>query len=86
MTKSYSYRTIIEPDGKFFHGYVPALLGCHTFGKTIEETKKYLNEAIEGYLLSCMKHGDPIPNDTGFQSIETVSIPLFSRGSKKVYA
>ncbi|MCX6751498.1 MAG: type II toxin-antitoxin system HicB family antitoxin [Candidatus Nomurabacteria bacterium] len=86
MTKSYTFRTIIEPDGKFFHGYVPALLGCHTFGKTIEETKKFLNEAIQGYLLSCMKHGDTIPSDTGFQSIETVSIPIFSRGQKRVYA
>ncbi|MFZ1019591.1 MAG: type II toxin-antitoxin system HicB family antitoxin [Minisyncoccia bacterium] len=86
MTKSYTYRTIIEPDGKFFHGYVPVLRGCHTFGKTISETKKYLNEAIEGYLLSCVKHGDPIPSDLGFQSIETVSIPTFLRERKRAYA
>ena len=85
MIKSYTYRTIIEPDGKFFHGYVPALRGCHTFGKTIEETKRYLSEAIHGYLLSCVKHGDPIPSDTGLQSIETVSIP-FSTGKRRVYA
>jgi len=86
MTKSYTYRTIIEKDGKQYHGFVPSLLGCHTFGKTIEETKKHLNEAIQGYLLSCMKHGDPIPNDTGLQSIETVSIPIFSARRGKVYA
>lgn len=86
MTKSYTFRTIIEPDGKFFHGYVPALSGCHTFGKTIAETKKYLNEAILGYLLSCAKHGDPIPSDTGFQSIETVSIPISPSGQKRIYA
>ena len=59
--KSYSFRTIIEKDGKQYHGFVPALLGCHTYGKTIEETKKNLNEAIEGYLVSCAKHGDKIP-------------------------
>ena len=76
--KSYSFRTIIEKDGKQYHGFVPALLGCHTYGKTIEETKKNLNEAIEGYLLSCAKHGDAIPVDMGLQSIETVSIPIFS--------
>ena len=86
MTKSYTYRTIIEPDGNFFHGYVPALSGCHTFGKTIAETKKHLKDAIEGYLLSCIKHGDSIPSDMGFQSLETVSIPTFSRVSKRVYA
>lgn len=83
--KSYSFRTIIEKDGKQYHGFVPALLGCHTFGKTIDETKKNLNEAIEGYLISCAKHGDAIPTDTGLQSIETVSVPtLFPK--KKIYA
>jgi len=86
MNKSYTYRTIIEKDGKQYHGFVPSLPGCHTFGKTIEETKKHLNEAILGYLLSCKKHGDSIPSDTGLQSIETVSIPIFSIGREKVYA
>ncbi len=55
MTTSYTYRTIIEPDDKLFHGYVPALPGCHTFGKTITETKKYLKEAIELYVESLMQ-------------------------------
>ena len=83
--KNLTYRTIIEPDGKFFHGYVPALSGCHTFGKTIAETKKNLQEAIEGYVISCLKHGDILPLDEGFQSIETVSIPSkFFKG--KAYA
>ena len=84
--KNYSYRTIIEKDGKFYHGFVPALHGCHTYGKTIEETQKNLGEAIEGYLFSCLKHSEAIPNDTGFQSIETVSIPITSFQLKKSYA
>lgn len=50
--KYHTFRTIIEPDGKYFHGYAPALLGCHTFGKTIAETKKRLREAIAVYLES----------------------------------
>jgi len=84
--KTYSFRTIIDKDGKFYHGYVPALLGCHTFGKTIEETKKNLNEAIEGYILSSIDNGDSVPEDLGFQSIETVSVPFISKPNKKVYA
>ena len=73
--KSYSFRSIIEKDGKFYHGFVPSLPGCHTFGKTIEETRKHLSEAIEGYIVSCAKHGEHIPEDVGFQSIESVSVP-----------
>ena len=38
--QSYTFPTIIEKDGKQYHGYVPSLPGCHTFGKTTEETKK----------------------------------------------
>ncbi|MCX6717125.1 MAG: type II toxin-antitoxin system HicB family antitoxin [Candidatus Taylorbacteria bacterium] len=53
--KPYTYRTIIEKDGKYFHGFVPALLGCHTCGKTIDETKKRLREAIELYVESLME-------------------------------
>ncbi|MEX0918814.1 MAG: type II toxin-antitoxin system HicB family antitoxin [Candidatus Paceibacterota bacterium] len=47
--KNYTYRIIIEPDGKYFHGYVPALIGCHTYGRTLTETKKNLNQAISLY-------------------------------------
>jgi len=56
-----SFRTIIEKDGKFYHGYVPILPGCHTQGRTIEETRKHLREAITAYLFSLKKHNEPIP-------------------------
>jgi len=82
MTKSYTFRTIIEPDGKKFHGYVPALPGCHTFGKSVTETKKHLKDAIEIYIESLMQQNKFIPNDMSFESFETVSFPY----SRKVYA
>lgn len=77
---SYTYRIIIEPDGKQFHGYVPALSGCHTFGKTIEETRKNLREAIELYLETLIAEKTKVPSDLGFESFETISL------DKKVYA
>ena len=43
--KSYTYRVIIEPDGKTFHGHVPALPGCHTWGKDMDETREHLRDA-----------------------------------------
>ena len=48
--KDYTYRVIIEPDGNEFHGFVPALPGCHTHGRTIEETRANLREAMELYI------------------------------------
>ena len=76
--KTLTYRTIIEKDGKYYHGYVPALPGCHTQGDTIEETQKNLKEAIEGWLLVSEEMGWPIPEDNLIESLQTVTIPSHS--------
>ncbi|MEK7147788.1 MAG: type II toxin-antitoxin system HicB family antitoxin [Patescibacteria group bacterium] len=77
--KNYTYRTIIEPDGKYFHGYVPALPGCHTFGKTIVEAKKNLREAMELYLEDLKIDNEVIPDDKSFESFETISLKVNTR-------
>lgn len=73
-TKVLTFRTIIERDGKYYHGYVPSLPGCHTQGDTIEETRKNLKEAIEGILLVMKKYKQPIPSDEGIEVIETIDV------------
>lgn len=55
LMKIYTYRTIIEPDEVGYHGFVPLLKGVHTVGKTIEETKKNLEEAIRCHLEGLQK-------------------------------
>jgi predicted RNase H-like HicB family nuclease len=70
----YTFRTIIEPDEKkTFHGFVPSLPGCHTWGKTLEETKKNLKEAIEVYVASLIADRQPVPRETGLEFFETIS-------------
>ena len=54
---TYTFRTIIEPDEKGYHGFVPLLKGVHTVGNTIEETKKNLNEAIRCHIEGLLKDG-----------------------------
>jgi len=70
--KMLSYRTIIQKDGKYYHGSVPVLPGCHTQGQTIEETRKNLREAILGCLESRVAHNLPIPKEDSLETIETV--------------
>ena len=41
---------IIEDETGGYVAYVPALLGCHTQGDTIEEIIENIKEAIELYL------------------------------------
>ncbi len=61
-----TYRILLrkEPEG----GYtvlVPALPGCITYGKTIEEAIKMAKEAIELYLESMIENGEDIPTEEG---------------------
>ncbi|MBI4599234.1 type II toxin-antitoxin system HicB family antitoxin [Candidatus Uhrbacteria bacterium] len=70
----YTYRVIIEPDGKHFHAYVPALPGCHTVGKTITQARVHVQEAMELYLEVLNDRGDAIPRDESFETFHTVSM------------
>ncbi len=71
---TFTFRTIIEPDeGGTFHGYAPALSGCHTWGKTLEETRTNLQDAMKAYLSSLAEDGEPIPRDLGYETLETIT-------------
>ena len=49
-----------EPTGGFT-AIVPALPGCVTYGRTLEEAKEMTKDAIGGYVESLKKHKEPIP-------------------------
>jgi predicted RNase H-like HicB family nuclease len=56
------FRVLIERDGDgVYVGKVPDLPGCATEGKTKKELMKNMKEAIQAYMESLKKHGDPIP-------------------------
>jgi len=71
-----SYRVIIEPDeNNVFHAYVPALPGCHTWGKGMEETRRNVRDAIDVYLRSLVADGELVPRDLGVELVETIQLP-----------
>ncbi len=56
------YRVYLEPDEDgVFVVTCPALPGCVSQGRTRAEATANIREAIEGYLDSLRKHGDPVP-------------------------
>ncbi|MBI3638385.1 type II toxin-antitoxin system HicB family antitoxin [Candidatus Wolfebacteria bacterium] len=73
--KLYTFRVIIEPEKpNGYHGFVPLLRGLHTFGKTIEETKKNLKEAIICHVQGLLKDGELIPKEGDvFELVQTFS-------------
>ncbi|HEY67694.1 MAG: hypothetical protein DRI79_01070 [Chloroflexi bacterium] len=58
----YQFTVIIErqPEGEYLVS-VPALPGCYTEGRTLEEAREMAVDAIRAYCASLLKHGDPIP-------------------------
>ena len=55
-------RVLIEPDEDgVFVATCPTLPGCVSQGKTREEARQNIIDAIGGYLQSLRKHGEPIP-------------------------
>ncbi len=49
-----------EPEGGFTVT-VPALPGCITYGRNLEEARRMATDAIGAYLASVQKDGEPIP-------------------------
>ena len=63
--KIFSYRVILKPEPEGgFTVTVPALPGCVTYGKDIDEAKEMVEDAIKAYLESLQKHSEPILDDT----------------------
>jgi antitoxin HicB len=57
----YPVRMQQDEDGMFV-ATCPMLPGCVSQGQTRAEATANIQEAIEGYLKSLAKHGDPVPS------------------------
>ena len=79
MERTYTVVLLHEQDGRYSVS-VPALTGCHTWGDTIPQALRMVEEAIECHLTVLGKHGDPIPED-----VESFSIDLGDAKEALVY-
>ena len=59
-----SYNLIFKPEPEGgFTVTVPALPGCVTYGRDINEAKKMAKDAIRGYIASLEKRRESVPQD-----------------------
>lgn len=70
--KQFTFRVIIQKDTSGFHGFVPSLPGCHTYGENIEEVRKNIKEAVKGWIEATKEQGWKVPNDEGIETIESI--------------
>jgi len=55
------YAVVFERAAHNWSAYVPGLPGCVTTGKTLDETRTLIAEAIEFHLAGMRLHGESIP-------------------------
>lgn len=66
-----NFTVIIEKEDNYYIGSVPALKGCHTQGKTIDELLKNIKEAIE----LCLEVEKEVP-EAHFVGIQQVQVKV----------
>lgn len=74
--KIYQYTAVFEPDNETggFTVTIPTLPGCISEGDTFEEAVKNIKGAIQAYLLSLIKDGEPVPAEMERPVVGTVSV------------
>lgn len=67
------FKVLIRKDSEspgWYNVSCPALPGCHSQGKTVEEALKNIKEAIEAYLESLEKDKLPVPSEPRIMTVE----------------
>ena len=57
----YSYPITVEREGKRYYAYSDDFPGVYGLGKSIEQAKKSILEAMRLYIQHCRKKGKPVP-------------------------
>jgi len=58
------YGIVIEKAAGNYSAYVPDLPGCVSTGRTIEELRRNIQQAIELHIEGLRRDGDPVPPPT----------------------
>jgi len=72
--RTYTFEIVIEPDEDRWVVYSPLLKekGGATWGYTKEEALKNINEVLEMVVESMIEDGEPIPEESFIETVETV--------------
>ncbi len=76
--KFYNFEIVLEKeeDGSGYSAYSPTLPGCFSNGRTVEEAKRNMREAIQQHLEVLESKGEPIPQSERHFHVEEISVGL----------
>jgi len=74
--KYYSFQIVIEkePEDEGYYAYSPTLPGCFSNGRTLEEAKRNIREAVEQHLATLLAHAQPVPQSENLVHVEELSV------------
>ncbi len=74
--KFYSFQIVIEKEAEDegYYAYSPTLPGCFSNGRTIEEAKRNIREAIESHLATLLETDLPVPQNDRIVHVEELSV------------
>jgi predicted RNase H-like HicB family nuclease len=72
----YSFQVVIEKEkaDPGYLAYSPTLPGCFSNGKTLEEARRNIREAIELHVQALLSHNEQIPQADGLVHVEELSV------------
>jgi predicted RNase H-like HicB family nuclease len=77
--KFYTFEIVVEKeaDDTGYSAFSPTLPGCFSNGKTIEEAKRNIREAIQQHIQTLLAHKQTIPQNEKLVHVEelTVAVP-----------
>ncbi len=68
------YAVVITELPHNYSAYVPDLPGCIATGKTLDEVRQNIREAIEMHIAAMRRDGDSLPEYSSFG--DTVAVPV----------
>jgi predicted RNase H-like HicB family nuclease len=77
--KFYTFEIAIEKEAEpkgYYTAYSPALPGCFSNGKTIEEAKRNIRNAVRQHIESLKAHGQPIPQNDKLVHVGELTVGL----------
>ena len=74
--KYYSFEIVIEKEAEDegYLAYSPNLPGCFSNGKTIEDAKRNIRQAVELHVESLLAHGQAVPQNERLVHVEELTI------------
>jgi predicted RNase H-like HicB family nuclease len=74
----YSFVVVVEkePEDGGYMAHSPTLPGCFSNGKTIDETRRNIREAVEQHVRALRALGQPVPQSGHLVHVEAMTVAL----------